>query len=133
MTVTIVTCSKAKLPGVHPARRLYSASRLFNRCMAQADKDGHPILILSTKYGLISPERMTESYELDLAKMPAKELERWQALLERQLRVRMRKMDITRAVFLAGRNLREAAKSAFAELGVGSFEHRHWSKLSKAR
>ncbi|MGE4226109.1 MAG: DUF6884 domain-containing protein [Vicinamibacterales bacterium] len=130
MTATIVTCTKRKRAGQHPARDLYSPSPLFRRCLRQALADGHPVFVLSTKYGLVEPATVIRSYERDLTAMTARERSEWVAQLQADVRRLMVSHGISRAVFLASRAYREAAKPAFTAEGIRTYVHRHWNRLS---
>lgn len=131
MTATVVSCTKAKLSGIMPAGELYSASPRFKRWLARAVSDGHPVFILSTKYGLVRPEQRIAPYELDIGDMSQADLTAWQERLRRQVRLCVTDAGITRAVFLASKRYREAAKPAFVSEGVQTYVHRHWNVLSR--
>lgn len=131
MTATIVSCSKAKLSGTRPARELYSASPGFRRWLAQALDDGHPVFILSTKYGLVRPDQPIAAYELDVDDMTPAELGAWQEMVRGQVRSHLVDGGVSRAVFLASARYRTAAKPAFASEGVETFVHRRWNELCR--
>jgi hypothetical protein len=64
MRIAFIGCSKDKLKGNMPARKLYSKSRLFNKCLAYSEKYADKTCILSAKYGLISPDEKISDYDL---------------------------------------------------------------------
>jgi hypothetical protein len=51
--VAIIACTKQKRRGTWPAVQLYDTSELFRESVRTAQADGLPILVLSTKYGLV--------------------------------------------------------------------------------
>ena len=72
MRLLIVTaCGKSKNDSPQPAWRLYKSSRIkavYNR------RNGHEMAILSSRYGLISSDKVIEPYEEVLTEERAKEL-----------------------------------------------------------
>lgn len=50
---------------------LYAISRLFTEAIAAAGRRELPILIVSSKYGLVDPDEEIESYEADLKEFTA--------------------------------------------------------------
>lgn len=60
--IALIGCSKRKRRGIGPARFIY-ASRHFAVALAYGALVADEVLILSTKYGLISPEDRIESYD----------------------------------------------------------------------
>jgi len=69
MKVILVSCSKQKQPGRHPAYLLYN-STWFNLARAYADANRDCAwFILSAKYHLLKPETAIEAYDQTLHQM----------------------------------------------------------------
>jgi len=79
-TLTIISCGKAKrelAPGeTCRAVDLYTGS-LYRARLAYARALGHPIAIVSAKYGLLTPEERVETYEEDLRKVDPEARAAW--------------------------------------------------------
>ncbi|WP_410822140.1 DUF6884 domain-containing protein [Micromonospora sp. 050-3] len=61
--VVIVPCGMAKLDRPAPAGRIYTGS-YHRACRRAADRIGGRLLILSARYGLLTPDTVIEPYEL---------------------------------------------------------------------
>ncbi|MEU8406908.1 DUF6884 domain-containing protein [Micromonospora sp. NPDC048842] len=61
--VVIVPCGVAKLDRPAPAGRMYTGS-YHRACRRAADRIGGRLLILSARYGLVTPDTVIEPYEL---------------------------------------------------------------------
>lgn len=76
----IVGCAKTKLPGLWPARTLYT-SPLFKYRRAYAERAGGKWCILSAKYGLVWPRTLLVSYDVTLKDLDAEEKEQLRLLV----------------------------------------------------
>lgn len=61
--IIFVACSKSKLHYPCEARKIYTASTIFNKRMTYARKQTDKIYILSAKYGLLKLDDWVEPYE----------------------------------------------------------------------
>ena len=61
--IIFVACSKSKLNYPCEAKKLYTASTIFNKRMTYAKKRTSKIYILSAKYGLLNLNDWVEPYE----------------------------------------------------------------------
>lgn len=67
MTVwALIPCSKSKWSEPMEAGRLYTKSALFRGAMAEARAQGQEVIILSAKYGAITPDTVIEPYDQTL-------------------------------------------------------------------
>ena len=83
--VAIVTCTKLKRPSRSRAIEMYDRSPLFRLCIEAARRDDLPVLVVSSKYGVIDGDTVIDPYEADLKTMPESELDRWRATVASQL------------------------------------------------
>jgi len=74
--LVLIGCVKEKLPGRHLAKELYM-SRLFKGRRARAEELQCPWFILSAKYGLVSPDREIDTYDLELKDLTIAERRAW--------------------------------------------------------
>lgn len=79
-TIALVSCVKQKLTVPAQARNLY-VSTLFREMRRYAEA----WYILSTRYGLLSPDQVVSPYELTLGKMTVVERKRWAAAVAEEL------------------------------------------------
>ena len=95
MKVICTTCSKRKrqTPGLLPARRRYLSQRI-RHVLDQAERSGRPALILSGRYGLLSPSQRIPWYHRVLTEG---DVETFVPTLVEQLRSR----QVTAVVFHA--------------------------------
>jgi hypothetical protein len=63
--VAVVACTKQKRPTAARAIELYDRSPLFRLSVAAARREGYPVLILSTKYGLVEADQWARRSESD--------------------------------------------------------------------
>lgn len=84
MRVAIISCSKNKQKGTHPAQELYN-SPLFKASIAHALKNFDQVYILSAKYGLIHPEARIRSYDMSLKRMSGEKRHRWAQMTAAQM------------------------------------------------
>lgn len=75
-TIYLIGCSEAKLPGKHPAKELYTSERFkAARELVKAEKADWAIL--SGKHGLVEPDEVIESYNVNLGERPVAAREKW--------------------------------------------------------
>lgn len=130
--LAIVACTKAKLRHPAPAAELYSPSRLFTLSLAQVQSDGLPYMILSTKYGLVPPERELEPYELSLKDMSPVQRQDWDQMIGRQIDEVVERSRIREVVFLAGAEYRDSVRHLLERRGVGTRVHPRWQAICDA-
>jgi len=125
----VIACTKAKRS--HPAKAvdLYSASPLFRKSREQADGDGLPVLVLSTKYGLIDGQLVIAPYERTFETMTPQDRRDWDALVDAQVDHFCVDRQISEVVFLAGTSYREAVRSRFEGRGVRTSVHPRWRAI----
>lgn len=103
-TVYLVSCVGKKRDHATPAKDLY-ASEWFFRARAYVERRGGSWFILSAKFGLLSPDQITEPYEQTLNAMPITERREWAQRVRQQLDVNMPARS--RCVVMAGQRYRE--------------------------
>lgn len=74
--IVLIGCVKSKRDGRHRAEQLYT-SALFAGRADYARNTGNPWLVLSSKYGLVRPDEIIETYDVTLKDLPAAERRRW--------------------------------------------------------
>lgn len=127
--VAVIACTKAKRRTAAPAIQLYDRSELFRLCVATATSDSLPVLVLSSKYGLVEPDAVLDTYEVDLAKLTPSERSTWQALVDRQAQALIPGRGFKEVTCLAGKEYRQAMHAACAALGVRVVTHPRWRAL----
>lgn len=75
-TIGVISCSASKRSGIHPANKLY-CSPLFKASYQCLIVRKIPVLILSTLYGVITPELEIESYSLKITDLTKDERIEW--------------------------------------------------------
>lgn len=83
--LVLVGCVKTKLEGRHKAKDLF-ISPLFIGRRSRAEALGCPWFVLSAKYGLLSPEREVDTYDVSLNDASTAERRAWAAKVLDQLR-----------------------------------------------
>jgi hypothetical protein len=82
--LTLIACSKAKLPHAAQARDLYQGD-LFRKARAWAEKRGARWLILSARHGLVQPQHWLAPYNETLADLPRSQRFHWGERVRAQL------------------------------------------------
>lgn len=101
-TLTLISCSKVKLPvSEAPAGELYSSS-LFRKARAYAEHLGDEWGVLSAKYGLLNPDDVVPNYDLTLNDLSKEDRNAWaygvaSDIIDHHSEIKM-------LVLLAGRN-----------------------------
>lgn len=113
--LVLVSCVKSKLTHAAPARELY-VSPLFQKMRAFAERAGSPWFILSARYGLVSPDKKIEPYELTLNKMGIAERRAWGQSVTQALAPHLD--GIERVIFLAGARYREFLAAPLRQRGI---------------
>lgn len=72
MEAIVVPCTKEKVWDTNPSEGAVAAkdaytNQAFLRWRKYAEDSGHPWFILSTKYGLISPDHLIENYSVPVS------------------------------------------------------------------
>lgn len=73
----LVSCAKSKLQYECPAIDMYTASALFRKSIHYCQARQMIIFILSAKYGLLSPDKAIQPYELTLKHLSKAERANW--------------------------------------------------------
>ena len=110
-----VSCVSKKRSGSMPAKDLY-VSAWFVKARDYVEATGADWRILSAKYGLITPDRRIDPYELTLNKMAVAERRRWADRVLEQ--VRERDSQPARIVMLAGARYREFLEPRLRTMGI---------------
>jgi hypothetical protein len=84
--VILVGCVKSKVARAMPARDLYT-STLFARRRSYAEASGRPWYILSSRWGLVTPDEVIAPYEMYLAEQSATYRRAWGAFVAAQLQL----------------------------------------------
>lgn len=103
-TVYLVSCVSKKNSGLLPASELY-CSDWFKKARAYVEAQNAPWLILSAKYGLLSPRSVIRRYNTYLGARPADSRRQWATKVAQQLIYHQPKGS--RVVILAGRTYYE--------------------------
>lgn len=82
--LVLLGCVKEKLPGRHPAKDLY-ISTLFRGRRAWAESTGKPWYVLSAKLGLVAPDEVIDTYDVELSKLSFAARRNWSEKVLRQL------------------------------------------------
>jgi hypothetical protein len=129
-TVNIIACSKLKLTRPAPAVDLYTGP-LFLRSLEVAKADAIPVLILSTKYGLVDPTTVLEPYELSLKSLTPSERVTLTGLLREQLS-RFVDGGLARAYLLGGKDYLSLLREALGDRHVSVEQHQRWADVWKS-
>ena len=127
--VTVVACSKLKLNEAAPAIELYTGP-IFRSSIDVAKADGLPILILSTRYGLLDPTDVIEPYELSYQAMTPSEREKLVGVLRKQSRPLI-DAGLKEFVVLGGGDYRYLLQRALEESDVKVGPHPRWKEVYK--
>ena len=73
----LISCTKSKRGRRCLAREMYDASPLFRKAYAYCTRRGLTVLILSAKYGLITPETEIDPYDETLNTQTSQRLREW--------------------------------------------------------
>ena len=112
----LVSCTSGKCSTRMPAKFLYT-SDWFQKARAYVESTGRPWLILSAKYGLLSPERIIKPYNKTLNEMSKLELCLWSCKVLGDLERHLDGIDLV--VILAGESYREFLESGLHDRGFG--------------
>jgi hypothetical protein len=105
--VVVIPCGGAKLSHPAPAGEMYTGS-YHRACRRAADRIGGHLLILSARYGLLTPSTRIEPYELRMGDPGAVDVA--------TLRTQAGALDVDQAtavVVLAGRRYADAATAVW--------------------
>ena len=105
--VAIIACTKQKRRGTWPAIQLYDPSDLFQESVELAHDAGLPILVLSTKYGLVRSNEKPTFYEQPLETMTPKQRQSLDVTVSRQISSLRAEMNFSQTVLLMGNNYRQ--------------------------
>ena len=126
-TVNIIACSKLKKTRSAPAVELYTGP-LFLRSLEVAQADAIPVLILSTKYGLVDPTAVLEPYELSLKSLTPSERVTLTDLLRKQLR-RFVDGRTAHAYLLGGKDYLSLLREALGDRRMSVEQHHRWAEV----
>lgn len=146
MRIGIVGCSKIKLKNAAAAKDLYT-SRYFKTSFAWASKFTDKVFIVSSKYGLLHPDKVIQPYDYTFSKsvktasgpIPKEVINAWGARAASQLRLILRPGD--ELIFLAGKEYFEPIirsigpvkwQAPFKHFGIGSRAHLMQQQLKGA-
>jgi len=102
-TTVLVSCVGKKLDHPAPAKNLYQ-SDWFHKARRWAEQNGDRWFILSTKHGLISPEKIIKPYECTLNEMSAEKRKAWGEKVLAEIR---KHVPCGKIIILAGSKYRE--------------------------
>lgn len=112
-----------------PAREMYLSSKLFRLSYQQAETDGFRIAILSTKYGLLLPDKVISPYDKTIKKMTPKEVKAWAEMVGKQFDRMFGTLNIDEVVFLASRDYRLPVEEVLRKRGIRSRVHPKWKEI----
>ena len=127
--VAIIACTKQKRSTAAPAVELYDRSPLFRLSVAAARREGFGLLVLSSKYGLVTSDAVLQPYEADLRQMSSAELSTWQAIVAEQARALIANRGIKEAVCFAGQDYRERLRAVCEPLAVLVSTYPGWRRI----
>lgn len=127
--VAIVACTKQKRSTAAPAIELYDRSPLFRLSVAAARRHNLPVLVLSSKYGLVKPDTMLQPYEADLRRMSAGERSIWQATVAEQLRALIGNRGVKEVVCFAGPDYRRTLREVCKPLAIRVCTYPGWQQI----
>jgi len=113
-TIVLVSCVSKKQNIPLPAKNLY-ISDWFQKAARYAPKIGDQWFILSTKYGLIPPEKVIEPYNVTLKTMAKYQRQMWAKRVLQDLMPHISPNDTI--VFLAGQVYREFLEESLHKMG----------------
>ena len=131
-TVFLISCVKTKLNRAAKAKDLYT-SDLFKKSYQYAlSLDPSVILILSAKYGLLSPERIIEPYEMTLNTMKAADRKEWSANILEDL-TKYADIERDKFIFLCGVKYRQYLLPGICNyeipmIGLRNGQQKQWLK-----
>jgi hypothetical protein len=83
-TLAIIPCTNQKAAVAGPAREVWSGAH-FQLVLAHAEMFYDKVLVMSYKYGLISPDAEIEPYDINIRFAPAAEKLKWWFLVRSQI------------------------------------------------
>jgi hypothetical protein len=104
---------------------------LFRESVNAARADHLPILLLSSKHGLIVPEERLAWYEQPLETMTREQWSAWNARVSRQLADLKARMNIDEAVLFAGREYQRAVTPILDAASVRHRVHPEWLSITQ--
>ncbi|MEQ1935460.1 MAG: DUF6884 domain-containing protein [Fimbriimonadaceae bacterium] len=113
--LVLVSCVKSKRPHAAPARDLYT-SAWFTKARDLVEKSEARWFVLSSRYGLVSPEAMIEPYDYTLNTLGVQERKAWAKKVLEQLEPQLK--GTRRVVMLAGQRYREFLMQPLEKLGI---------------
>lgn len=125
--LNIIACGQRKRQTASPAMELYTGP-VFQRSLEIARADGLPVLILSTKYGLVDPTTVLQPYELSSQSLVGEDRSRLVDMLRRQLAPFL-EGGLTHAFVLGGRDYLQFLREALDGRPVKVEQHRQWRDL----
>ena len=111
----LVSCVSEKLRCAAPAKELYTSS-WFRKVRSCVEAQGWPWLILSAKYGLVSPEEVIAPYEKTLNNMLKPDRREWAEHCMRALGPHL--VGVRSVVFFAGKKYREFLAPELSSRGI---------------
>ncbi len=128
--VAMLACTKQKRTSAVPAIEMYEPSPLFRRCVETARADRLPIVIFSTKYGLIPAREVIEPYEVSLRSMSPGDRDSLKARLDEQVG-RLVSVGVSEVVFFASAEYRRLVEGALRKRGVEVSTHPAWRAITR--
>jgi hypothetical protein len=116
-SILLIGCVKKKADTARPARELYT-SPLFMRRRAYAEAAGVPWFILSSRWGLVTPEQVLAPYDMYLGDQPQSYRLAWGQFVTEQLALRTQLLRGTSVEVHAGEVYVEAIRRPLVERGV---------------
>lgn len=129
--VAIIACTKQKRRGTWPAIQLYDPSDLFQKSVELAHDAGLPILVLSTKYGLVRSNEKLTFYEQPLETMTPKQRQSLDVTVSRQISSLRAEMNFSETVLLMGKNYWQMIAPILDDVSIGHRVHPAWPDLTK--
>lgn len=129
--VAIIACTKMKRRGTWPAIQLYDPSPLFLESVKVALAESLPILVLSTKYGLVVSDEPLAWYEQQLDTMTREQWGVWNATVARQLADLKARFNIAEALLFVGRNYQRAISPILDAASIGHQVHPKWLTITE--
>ncbi|MFH1614302.1 MAG: DUF6884 domain-containing protein [Planctomycetota bacterium] len=131
-TIVLISCVKTKLSEPAMAKDLYisdfSRKAYYYSELLKPDR----IFILSAKYGLLSPERIIDPYEMTLTKMNVAKRKEWSNEVLEELR-KYTDLKRDKFIFLCGDKYRQYLLSDICDYeipmkGLRNGQQKHWLK-----
>ena len=129
-TVAMIACTKQKQTRAVAAIEMYGPSPLFRRCVETARADKLPIVIFSTKYGLIPARQVIEPYEVNLKDMSPADREDLGARVDEQVG-RLVSAGVSEVVLFAGAEHRRLVEGKLRKRGVDVSTHPAWKAITR--